>query len=56
LPSPVIRLFAGTVAASTPDRPSVARQATVTSPEYQPAAFGLVVGRADEVRRGQVDS
>jgi hypothetical protein len=41
VPSPVIVLFAGVV---VPDSASAAVHATATSPLYQPAAFGLVVG------------
>src|SRR3954447_25841286 len=41
VPSPVIVLLAGFV---VPDTASAAVQATATSPLYQPAAFGSVVG------------
>ena len=43
-PSPLIVVSTGTVAGSTPDSPSVAVQWIMTSPRYQPAAFGAVVG------------
>jgi hypothetical protein len=43
LPSPVMVLFAGWVAGSTPDRPSSPVHATLTSPLYQPAPLAAVV-------------
>src|SRR4051794_4175733 len=46
VPSPVIVLLAGLV---VPDNVSVAVQATATSPLYQPAAFGFMVGLPDSV-------
>ena len=42
-PWPAIVLSAGTLEASTPERSSVAVQWIVTSPLYQPFAFGSVV-------------
>jgi hypothetical protein len=44
LPSPLMIVSTGLV---VPDKASVAVQWTVTSPRYQPAAFGLVVGAPD---------
>src|SRR4029079_3542657 len=46
VPSPVIVLFAGL---EVPDSASPAVHATVTSPLYQPAAFGDVVGEPSRV-------
>src|SRR4051794_18425659 len=45
-PSPPMMLFAGLL---VPDRASVAVQATVASPLYQPLAFGGVVAEPDSV-------
>src|SRR2546425_1800908 len=49
LPSPVIKLSAGWVAASIPDRPSCPVQWIVTSSLYQPAALAGVVGAPPSV-------
>ena len=53
-PSPVIALSAGTVDASTPESASLAVQWIVTSPLYQPAAFGASVAAPE--RSGSVRS
>ena len=46
-PSPVILVFAGAV--GMPDSGSAAVQPMVTSPEYQPAAFGEAMGAPERV-------
>src|SRR4051812_31851168 len=53
-PSPPTTVSAGTVAGSTPDVASAAVHCTVTSPWYQPAPLGSVLGAP--VRVGAVAS
>ena len=48
-PSPVSTVGSGRLAGSGPERPSWATQSSVTSPRYQPAASGAVVGSPTRV-------